>query len=475
MGFYKSLTIMITLPKKPMWIRNFKYEWQSTEKTIIVGPISPKILKFDDQTFLMANRYIGTWVYNPEKPFELEWIIFGENVQPYFRYDSNHVRDWLEVGGELSEDIQLKLFKTEKPFELSFSKFPFKAVVIFTDHCDFDSDLLLLKQREFFKKHSIKTTKGFFLKKYSHKGDWNSAYEGNEVEFQKWRDDGHELANHSLSQSRLADPWENQQLFHSFNNPESIGSVKVWIDHGYQDYNLTKLNNLEHRSQHLNHLKTKGLEMFWNYFDVSEVCDTLNQLDYEQMTISRIIRAKGLRFTEKIRLAVFHLSSESNLLIYRKIATTIKKKKLQSTFITWFHFLRLILGVFKKQSLALKIKRTQSIFDTEIAGLDGFQTIIVKDWVHAFNTPFKKLQDEQGLAIIHSYFSFLEKHHINPLFFDKYGNIAKDVEKSFEQLSDAIKQKKIWNPTLTEFNLHFQEIKKLNLENLKECKFMRYV
>lgn len=474
-GFYKSLSILIQLPNKPKWIRNFKYEWQSIDKTAIVGPISPKILKFDDGTCLMANRYIGTWVYNPECPLVVEWLIFGENVQPYFRYDSNHAREWLEVGGELSEDLELKLIETKQPFELSFSKIPFKGVVIFTDHCDFDSDILLRRQREFFEKHAIKSTKGFFLRKHSHKGEWNSAFEGNESEFQEWIKDGHELANHSLSQSGLADPKENQKLFENFKNPSVISPVKVWIDHGYQNYNITKTVDLEHRYQSMQHLKSKGINMIWNYFDVTEACDSLNQLDYEQATISRIFRARGLNILDKIRIAFFHLSNENNLLLYRQTAGILKKREFKRIVLLFKNLMRMALGINYKLNLSLLIKRSQTVFNSELDGLQGFQSITVKDWVHALNLPLKRLQSESGLAIIHSYFAFLGNHHVNPLFLNKEGIVSKVVDESFSCLSNAIKRNEIWNPTLTEFNTHLEEMKTLNLESLEGCNFMRYV
>ena len=321
----------------------------------------------------------------------------------------------------MSEDLELKLIETKQPFELSFSKIPFKGVVIFTDHCDFDSDILLRRQREFFEKHAIKSTKGFFLRKHSHKGEWNSAFEGNESEFQEWIKDGHELANHSLSQSGLADPKENQKLFENFKNPSVISPVKVWIDHGYQTYNLTKTVDLKHLSQSMRHLKSRGINMIWNYFDVTEACDSLNQLDYEQATLSRIFKAKGLRILDKIRIAFFHLSNENNLLLYRQTAGILKKREFKSNVLLFKNLMRMALGINYKLNLSLLIKRSQTVFNSELDGLQGFQSITVKDWVHALNLPLKRLQSESGLAIIHSYFAFLGKHHLNPLFLNKEG------------------------------------------------------
>ena len=161
-GYYKNLRFNIQLPSKPSFFRTFKYSWELTNTMQISGPLSPKVLKFEDGSYLMANRYLGTWVYDPKKPLELEWIIIGRDVQTFFKYDAKNGREWLEVGAEFKEDIELSIFETKEPFEVSFSKIPFVPVVIFTDHCDFDSDVLLQRQREFFKEINLKVTKGFF-------------------------------------------------------------------------------------------------------------------------------------------------------------------------------------------------------------------------------------------------------------------------------------------------------------------------
>jgi hypothetical protein len=288
-GFHQNLSFTLQLPFKPSFFRSFKYTWESTEQIQISGPLSPKILKFDDGGYLMSNRYIGTWVYDPKKPLEMEWVIVGKDVQPFFQYDTQHGRDWLEVGAEFNENIELIVFETREPFEVSFSKIPFKPVVIFTDHCDFDSDVLLHKQRELFKEMNLKITKGFFLKKHSHKGDWNSAFEGNEKEFQKWQADGHELCYHSLSQSKLPKNGNNV-LINTFQSPIPE-EVVTWIDHGYQSYNVSKSINTQNRLERLKHLKGKRIINFWNYYDVGEPTDNLNQLDYQQLQVGRIFKS----------------------------------------------------------------------------------------------------------------------------------------------------------------------------------------
>jgi hypothetical protein len=464
-GFHQNLRFTIQLPSKPLFFRSFNYTWESTEQIQISGPLSPKILKFDDGSYLMANRYIGTWVYDPQKPLELEWVIVGKDVQPFFRYNDQHGRDWLEVGAEINEDIELTVYETREPFEVSFSKIPFKPVVIFTDHCDFDSDVLLKKQREFFKEMNLKATKGFFLKKHSHKGEWNSAYEGNEKEFQKWQVDGHELCYHSLSQSKLPNNGNNE-LINTFQHP-TPEKVVTWIDHGYQSYNVSKSIDIHNRLERLKHLHGKGIINFWNYYDVSESIDNLNQLDYRQLNIVRVFKS-GIKLKDKLRILYFFNSNEEQVVFYRKLAGLIKNKDWRNLIKSSVRFVFGLMRLIKPLDKQKQIMRAQSMFNTEINGMTSFQTIVVKDWVHAFSQPYLRLKEESGLAIIHSYFSFLGKHHGNTLFQNERGEISEEVIASFNKLRKDIQNQEIWNPTLKEFNEYVQPIMSYNLNQLRE-------
>jgi hypothetical protein len=462
-GNYNYLVFNINLKSKPSFFRSFKYSWEKTDDIQISGPLSPKIIKFDDGTYLMANRYIGTWVYDPENPLILKWIIVSKETQPFFKYDDNGGREWLNVGIEFIEDISINVFETKEPFELSFSKIPFKPVVIFTDHCDFDSDILLKKQREFFKEMGICISKGFFLKKHSHKGIWNSAFEGNEQEYKKWLNEGHELCYHSLSQSKIPNNG-NEDLFNSFTNP-FLEKIETWIDHGYQSYNLSKSNTDRIRKNRLEKLLQKGIKNIWNYNDVGEVVDNMNQLDFRQITISRVFSSK-IRWIDKLRIIYFFNSTENEIIVYRKLAELVKERKILNfakyitTFLIGFNKLFL-----KPVDLKEKIKRSQVTFCTEVTGIIGFQTIVVKDWVNAFGIPYARLKRESGIAVLHSYFSFLGKHHVNTLFTDELGNMNENVRNSFMKLKKDIVKSEIWNPTLHEFVLFINELETIDISS----------
>jgi hypothetical protein len=471
-GWHNHLVFTIDLPSKPLFFRSYKYTWESTEKLQISGPLSPKILKLSDNSYLMANKYFGTWVYDPKNPLILEWEIVSKNVQPFFKYDDYHGRIWLEVGSEFKEEIELSIYETKDPVEISFSKLSFKPVVIFTDHCDFDSDTLLRKQRFFLKKVGLKITKGFFLKKYSHKGDWNSAYEGNEEEFNHWMEDGHELCYHSLSQSILPEGG-NERIYNNFKSPLNK-QIETWIDHGYQTYNISKSRDNGDRKKRIFHLSQKGIKYFWNYFDVGEVIDNMNQLDFQQLQIHRVLTS-CLSFKDKMRILYYYNSSESQVVIYRNFASAVKQKmflKMLKSTNTFMVGLWKLCKAINKEEL---VKRAQCVFSSENPSITAFQTIVVKDWVNTLGKPYERLKDESGLSILHTYFSFLGKHHGNTLFQNENGEINEDVKSVFSRLKVDIDNGEVWNPTLNEFISYIQFLTEGDVDELISKYNHRYI
>lgn len=475
-GFYPSLELVFNLPEVPTHFRTYKYTWTTADAPFVASTLSPKILKFPDGTCLMACRIIGTWVYDPKRPRQLRWIIYGADVQPFFRYDESSMRHWFETGGTCTEEIQLRLIRTDKPIELSFSQLPFKPVMIFTDHCDFDSDLLLRKQRECFTSRGIRVTKGVFLKKHSHKGDWNSAWEGNEDEFRQWAAEGHELCYHALSQSKLPDPAMQEALVQQFQSPLSDPmQFRTWIDHGYQRYNISKARDLIDRAQRLLHLVQKGVQQCWNYHDVAEVTDNLNQLDYDQMTPFRILNARSLSLTEKIRILLYFNATESDLVRYRAIAGIIKERKIFSMLPQGFIFLKLVLKALFSNPSERRLRNAQSVIPTEIPSMCAFQSIIVKDFSKAFGQPYNRFKAESGLAIVHTYFSFLEGHHGSTLFKSATGEITPRVEEVFDSIGRDIAQGELWNPTLAEFMDYCRSLYGFDFEHPSPAFNHRYV
>jgi hypothetical protein len=332
--------------------------------------------------------------------------------------------------------------------------------LIFTDHCDFDSVNLLQKQREFFKERRIKITKGFFLRHYSKKGDWNASFENNRDELKKWVDDGHELAYHSLSQSTIKNKAEEIELFSSFRSPE-LTQVRTWIDHGYQPYNWTMQRTKEEKYAFQLHLFQKNINIAWNYFDVAEATWNLNQNNYTLSVFSKILFSK-LKFLDKLRILIFYHGSDDLVAKYRKIAPLVKQgNALQA--------LKLISNLSFNVGIDDYVKRVQIFFNSDLPNFYFFQTIAVKDWKLALEEPLDNLKLEKGVGILHTYFSFTGKHHHNPLFNENSNTINPKVVSGFDKLSHNIQEKNIWNPTLIEFSDFINKIQniKLTLNNSK--------
>jgi hypothetical protein len=463
---FKELRFEIEFNESPIAWRNHDYAWVDLKQKRISNELSPKILKFQAENYLMSNRYLGVWEMNPNNQGLLTWHIHHSELSPFFYFEENGKRNWLDTPITLDKPLVLKLYfgKTE-PIEISRSKIPFSPVIIFTDHCDFDSDILLEKQREFFKTNQIKITKGFFLHHFSKKGDWNSSFERNEAEFYKWKNDGHELCYHALSQSTIWDEQKRINQFEHFESPKEL-NVTTWIDHGYQLYNLSKIEVFEKRNQTLAHLNSKGINLVWNYNDAGEVISNLNQNNYESFNFTSIWTSK-LSFKDKVRLTLFYCGPESILLDYRYLSGKIKEAKgILSKINIYTATIILLLRCILSLKLNSKIS-TQILFPTQFRNITGFQTVVVKDWVRSFGEPLDLLVHEKGISIIHSYFAFLGKHHVNPLFTNADGSISSQVNDAFRKLGSLIEKEEIWNPTLSEFHSFNKSLNKseIFLEN----------
>lgn len=456
------LALEIEFSESPRFYRDSSYKWSHTNQICISDPLSPKILKFSSGDFLMANKYFGTWIYNPKIPNQLSWILISKGTSPSFYFDDERERIW--VNPELDTKIlpELKLILTKNPVEVSRSKIPFSPVIIFTDHCDFDSDTLLESQRKFFKKHSIKTTKGLFLNHYSHKGDWNSSYDKNPKEYLKWKEDGHELCIHSITQSII--PEKEKLIFSEFRIPEIL-KINTWIDHGYQPYNWSLQKDVDQRVFFLDQIKSRGIELIWNYYDVSEASWNLNQLNSNLNSFQKIF-SSGISLKEKLRIAVFYRGSEKTVKRYRKVAGNIKKGKVLEVF-------KILPGLLSRIKLDEMIKRVQVFFHVIDNDVTFFQSIVVKDWVVAFGTPLENLVKEKGVAILHTYFSFMGKHHVNKMFLSENGNIDPLVDQAFSRLSKLISKNEIWNPTLVEFKKHVEEVSSIDLSDFYSNRYSR--
>ncbi len=478
-----SFTIQIEFSIPILAFRNFDYTWVNLKRDRIATDFCPKILKLSNQKFVQANIYNGVWEIKKRNPNVLLWIFNPKNSKVITNYEGEKNRK------ALSSTIQKSLFKaipsllfTDKPLEFSRSKIPFSAIAIFTDHCDFDTLENLQIQRAFFKEKGIKITKGFFLNDFSKRKD-NASYQENEEELLQWRKDGHELCYHSLSQSIKSDEQSFEDFF-SFQPP--FQDTKIWIDHGYQPYNLSlyKKNKIED-SVYENNLTKKNISILWNYIDSGTATKgVLNQLNVNHFTLSKFLKGnKDLSFIKLLQLmiknTIFHyINKEETILQYKNTAGIFKKfiaqKKLSYFFafiknglkITYSLFLIFLFWNKNKRTPYKMSKYNPIIFKHTIDKKDFyiFQTIEMIDFKKSLcKENIDNFVNEKGVFIAHTYFSVPMNYHQGKMFLNAT-TIDSTVASNFEYLGEKIKNNQIWNPELQELVDYWSKLEEIELD-----------
>ncbi|MFN3755248.1 hypothetical protein [Flavobacterium sp.] len=465
-----SFDLVITFKNDITSVRNHDYTWVKCNNDFVSSSFSPKIIKLDNGFFVQPNLNYGYWEIQKKNPKVLYWRFHPQQAHPLTVYSGEYNQ---RVVAEADSGIDFKLdlallFTTQNAIEFSRSSIPFSSVACFTDHCDFDTLPSLKLQRTFFKKHNIKVTKGFFLNHFSKRTD-NASVEFDRDEFEKWLDDGHELAYHSLSQS-LKNDEESFKNFFSFTPP--FGDVPTWIDHGYQSYNFSLYQKKGiNEADFSNNLKEKSITTLWNYIDSGTTAlGVINQLNPNDFTLNSFYSGiKKMSLKTKLSLLIknimFHYyADEAMILKYKSLASSFKKMIQKKNPLLFFNFLG---SLFSLAVPILKVlifwnqhknkpyklaKYTPLVFKHTIAENEFyvFQTIEMIDFrmsLHPDN--INKLINESGIFIAHTYFSVPMKYHEGRMFKNPE-TIDEVVEANFKFLGEKMKNQEIWNPTIKE-------------------------
>ena len=480
-----SATIQIEFESPIIQFRNHDYTWQNNEQKQFANWYAPKILRLKNNQLVQANQHKGIWEFDNNNNSKVLLWHFNENKgEPIAQYDSKNSKQIDQSNVECSDISPLALlFPLNEGVEISRSKMPFSAIACFTDHCDFDTLSNLIQQREFFKTHGIKITKGFFLNHYSKIED-TANFENHNEEIKKWLEDGHELAYHSLSQSikpldiSLSD-------FETFKPP--LEGITSWIDHGFQHYNVSRYKNYERiRNDYGSTLQNKGVTIFWNYIDSGTAArGVINQLNPNQFTLQAYYRGiKHLKLKAQVPMLIkniiFHYhNTDYSLRLYRDLAKYFKtlkfkksKKKHVIVVINMFKLMKLLIPILlfwrtRKNEVYPLTQYNPVIFNQDILKhtFTVFQTIEMVDFKLSLNpNNLDLLIKEKGLFIAHTYFSAPFNYHRGKLF-KNINEVDREVEMNFSYLSKKIISKDIWNPTLKELVSY---LKKFNIVSF-EC------
>lgn len=470
----EKLYLDITLDSIPSYWRGSDYRWKPiSTKYLTANYHSPKVLKFSNENFLAALQTTGCWEWIHAKNI-LRWHLIHPSLAPTSVYTNADKR--LSINSQtvfFGTFYKLGLFFGEgKVPEFARSPKGFIPTVCFTDHCDFDTQVLLEAQRKFFNKAGIKTTKGFFLNTFSHKGDF-AAYDQptGKAEFQAWQADGHELAYHGLSRSFRDESWNE---FENFATPDGLNQVTTYIDHGYLEYNLSKQKPENFDSWCL-HMYSKGIKFIWNYMDVIEGnADSNNQMSILDFSISKISGATSFHNDQKLPnnksrnfktwLAYGTTEALDKEVKFFRNQLDIRNKSLKNHVLLLKSFIKVLAKssnpiIWKRNIL----ERDKPFYFAEFSpiffkainqsqtDLLAFQTISVKDIESVFSAlSLQKLKKEYGILIAHTYFAYLGPNHPQRMFLDERGSLNPRSEQSFILLGNEIKANKIWNPTLKE-------------------------
>ena len=448
--------------------RSQQYNWEEyTGEVVSLNSHSPKIIIFENELHMFSSSNVGAWVIEDKR--RIKWILKSSVLTPVFQYAANARRIFETAFDIENYELEVLFTKQEVP-EFSRSKIPFKPIICFTDHCDFDDDESLETQLSFFKEYGIKISKGFFLNHFS-KREFNSSFERSDKIIKRFQTEGHGLFYHALTQSLR----HNDDALDEFKNfvPPTELKVNTYIDHGYQIYNLTKrsvsgLSDVEWS----NIMEQKGIQNFWTYLDSGSGANgVINQLNPKHFSYGHMLRSNPFDLKYLVRSILFYCGNEDYLLIYREIAKQAKQLIQGKSLVKFFPLIRNIskVGLFIIKSFLFhrdKVFRysvlTPFIFKVRIGEkiFNLFQTIEVTNFEKTF-TPsnIDILERELGAIIVHCYFSSSLKHQKGRLF--KNGRVSDKNKANFNYLKEKIQANGIWNPSIDELIDYTDQINKM--------------
>ena len=469
-------------------IRNFDYQWIDADNDFIATNLVPKIIKLSNGFFVQPNSTVGVWEFNKKYKNKISWKFNHPDASALSVYKQISKRKFtshkiaIPTASQKSIEKLALLFSKEGAVEWSRSKIPFSAVACFTDHCDFDTLENLELQRNLLKDSCVKITKGFFLHHFSKRED-GVSWQNNAEYLKKWQEDGHELAYHSLSQSIKS----NEESATDFLNFKPVENVVTWIDHGYQLYNFSLIENskIVDKESYFEKLESSKITTIWNYTDLGvSTTGVINQLNPTHFTLNNYWKGiKGASFFNKIQRFLknvfYHYYADNNLIGHYKLVShnfknIIFNHKLReipelinnsSSVVT--PVLKIILFWNRYKNGTYRFAKYNSVVFPYVENEKRFivfQTIDMLDLSQSLAPKnIDLLLKEKGLFIGHTYFSVPMKYHTGRMFI-KENTIDENVADNFKYLGNKIKNDEIWNPTLNELTLFLSKFEDLLLD-----------
>lgn len=455
--------------------RNHDYSWVDTKQQHIANYFSPKVAILKSGIKVVAAQTDGLWLFNPRYSRRLEWIIVHRFLTPLFDYkqdDSPAFRTPLvTLKGVRTFSF---LFTRGLVPEFSRSKIPFSAIINFSDHCDFDSPLLLERQRQLFKSKDIIVTKGFFMYHHS-KRDYNASYEYSNEELNRWIDDGHELCYHSLSQSTRPKEEEWRRDLEQFANRGL--ACTTWIDHGFQPYNHSRFSTSGiSEKEWTKWMEAAGVSVLWSYLDCgTSGAGMINQIDPEAFSLSAYVKQFRSRpnlssLASLLRSYILYFGTKKAGKRYTRLVTQLRSKHRNSFmgavvkllpgigFLFW-QLIKIVFLSFKQQHSPRWQSFTPVFFQSRVGDRDFmfFQTVELHNFIDTFSeSNLNLLINSSGVCMAHTYFADLDRRKEGRIFADASGNLMPGIEDVFSRIATASAKSQLWLARVDELSRQFQ-------------------
>jgi hypothetical protein len=467
LGKFSFLELEVRLSSRIISFLNFDATWNILKSgSIIFNDIQPRLFYLENCQYFSPNCSYGTIILDSEKPDSLRWVFCDSYIKPIFFYSKFQNRKFFPFENNM---VEVGFIFHSSPLPI-FGITPkgFKSIIVFTDHCDFDNELSSEFELKVFNKAKIKITKGFFLKHYSKRRD-NISFEIDERLLSRYLEHRHELGYHSLSQSIMS-PAESKELFYNFQIP--FFKPKVWIDHGFQPYNLTMVPKIDlNYSEWFDSMDKKGISIFWNYLDSLPAIDYLpNQLSASEFSQKDFFKFKNINFIEKIRLFLLYSNDESIVITYRNLAGLIKKsffknliKILKSSIKIFFYLLG---SIFKPSEKIIRNKFNPFVFSRIFnkKRFYFFQTVDLNDWINPLKPDrIDEFIKNHGVVILHTYNSSNFSYHKNRFFNSDESKLAL-IQDNLNYIGYKIELGEIWNPTITELVDYYSKFEDIRIK-----------
>lgn len=468
--------------------RYLDYTWRIVgSESLLANSHSPKLVKLQSGLKVLGKNTTGCWEYLPEIQ-GIRWYLYHPMLSPTMVYNTKDERVFLEsqiIEAGVKYDFGLVWTEGAVP-EWARTPLGFVPTVVFTDHSDFDTLSNLKVQRAFFKQVGIKVTKGFFLYDYTHKEE-NASFEEAESrqELIEWEKEGHELAYHALSQSYRIP--QSEQEFQVFESPKELTQVDTYIDHGFHPYNYTK-QALGNWGEWYRHMAKKGIRRIWTYVDAGEAhMLNANQIDPLNFTWGKM--KESTQLANKIGIKRKNVTALRNFLMYGVSETVLRQGKVLGGKFSYLknkpgissisQFLasgaNFFLEVLKPKNIREQVNKSKEVFPVNRFGtlffrspnqsktqLTSFQTLAVRDYDQAFSEfSIQRLLQSSGVMIAHTYFAYTGLNHEGRLFENATWKIREEAKEGFQRLGNLVSAKQLWNPTLREMHLFYEEIENL--------------